>query len=98
MRSSNPGRVEEKILKYLTRSNSLDREFLKNLQQVKSQINNMTTENQSVLIGKILIEKACRMNNIVVKDKTVTTEENIRKSLKQYALDKILSIIVKISR
>ena len=98
MRGNREGNVEENVLRYLRKSRSIDSKYLEYLDIVHSQINHNTKENQSVLIGKILMEKACKLNYTNVTRRVVTTPSGDKKSIKQYALDKFLCIIVKISQ
>jgi hypothetical protein len=89
-------KIDEKALLHLRNSNSLDQHFLKTLKLIHSQINKYTNENKAVLVGKLLIENACRMNNLVDTEKSITTIYGAQKTMKEYILDNFLMILIKI--
>ena len=86
------------LINKLSRCNSLDTNFTKLLEQICQEVQTNPVENVCVCISKYLIEKIARMSKVHMKEKSVKTKKNVMKTIKEYAADLILEILVLISR
>ena len=86
------------ILKNLKDCNSLDREYIKMLQNIKENHIKQFKEKQLIHLAIILGKKLCRLSSIKMKEKNMTTTKGVKKSIKEYSLDIKLDIFLNISK
>ncbi len=86
------------LIRRLSKSSSLDNEFIKILQDVGPELMTNPGEIFCVSVGKLLVQKVSRLNTIKVPDKTIRTDKGIAKTTKEYCLDLILELLVMISQ
>ena len=85
------------LIKKLTKSNSLDKEFIRTLKTVLPELGASPSENFCVMVGKILVQKVSQLNSVRMRERTIKTQSGHLKTIKEFCLDLILDIFVAIS-
>lgn len=63
------------LVRKLSKSNSLDQDFLKTLEKIKAEIKTSNSQEFLVTIGKLLVQKISRIGAVVVKEKSPSVEK-----------------------
>lgn len=88
--------IEDPILQAMANCNSLDKEFIKILKRAKAHLNVEQGDTYCITLSKLIIERICRLSTVKIKEKTIKTKCNVYKTLKEYSIDTMLDILIKI--